>query len=105
MTVKTLLASLSRRRYAAAHLPEAVAVRLSVSQHFTLERSASALGLTPERLAHLLFTAALSETAVHLRADLAPGSRAAYIKRVQAQLDQRYDELSRLFPGGPDRPD
>lgn len=105
MTVKTLLASLSRRRYAAPRHPEPVPVPLSVSQHFTLERSALALGLPPERLAYLLLTAALSETAVHLRADLKPAARAAYIQRVQAELDQRYQELRRLFPGGPDRPD
>lgn len=105
MTIKSLLASLSRRRYAGLRHPEPVRVPLSVSQHFTLERSASALGLPPERLARLLLTAALSETSVHLRADLNPAERAAFVQRVQADLDRRHNESRRYLRGGPDNPD
>ncbi len=105
MTIKTLLTSLSRRRYSFLRRPEPVRVPLSLSQRFTLERSALVLGLPPERLARLLLTAALSEASVHFRADLNPEDRATFIQRSQADLDRRHRDVRRHLRGGPDNPD
>ncbi len=88
MTVKKLLLAIRRRHYDFSRRPEPVQVPLSLSQMFTLERAAGRLGLSPQRLARLLLTAALSETRVELRDDLSASERAVYIQRRQSELDE-----------------